>query len=372
MGAAAGAKTAYQYNGVEHVDDFDLNVNMAFYRTLDPTTGRWWSVDPKAEKYTGMSPFNSMGNSPMTFADPNGDEPITIALGIAAAMGAFNGYQIGKARGVDGVGLVGYAIGGAAIGFASAGVGSAITTGVGGAVAGQFGGLVGSAIGGAAGGAIAGGGFAGLAGQDPMRGLWKGAVSGFIGGGLGAYVGGGAGSFIGSFASSSTNSAFHGANFSSSMRSGLIAGVTSLGVHHLTSYLNYQQIPQKSWMSYRQFRTMSTASQRSFARGREFGGWLLEDGGVKMWKPGTRAGITPTPVPDNVLMSFHTHPNAGPKWNPGFSPADINYNIANNVSEYVISRQSIYAHSPPGRRTYNLGINSRFNPYKYSPLWWQN
>ena len=117
---------------------------------------------------------------------------------------------------------------------------------------------------------------------------------------------------------------------------------------------------------------MSTASQRSFARGREFGGWLLQDGGVEMWKPGSRAGITPTPVPDNVLMSFHTHPNAGPNWNPDFSPQDIDYNIANNVSEYVISRRSIYSHAPPGRWTFNLGSNGRFNPYKFSPLWWSN
>ena len=371
MGATAGAKSAYQYNGIEYVDDFDLNVNMAFYRTLDPTTGRWWSVDPKAEKFMGLSPYNSMGNSPMNFADPDGAEPITVALGIAAALGAFNGYQIGRARGVEGVGLFGYALGGAAIGAASAGVGSAITTGVGGAVAGQFGGLIGSAVGGAAGGAVAGGGFAGLAGQDPMAGLWKGAVAGFAGGGLGAYIGGGAGSFVGGFTGSSINSALHGADLSSSLQSGLIGGATAFGAHHLTTYLNYQQLPQKSWMSYKQFRAMSTAAQKSFARGREFGGWLLEGGGVEMWKPGSRSGITPTAVPDNVLMSFHTHPNAGGNWNPDFSPPDIDYNIANNVSEYVISRQTVYAHSPPGRFTFNLGSNHRYSPYKFNSLWWE-
>ena len=41
--------TPYQYNGIEHLDDLGLNLNMAFYRTLDPTIGRWRQVDPKGE-----------------------------------------------------------------------------------------------------------------------------------------------------------------------------------------------------------------------------------------------------------------------------------------------------------------------------------
>lgn len=89
MGAGAAEETKYGYNGIEHVDEFDLGVNMAFYRTLDPLTGRWWQVDPKAESFMGLSPYNSMGNSPMTFADPMGDEPITLAaILIGAAIGA--------------------------------------------------------------------------------------------------------------------------------------------------------------------------------------------------------------------------------------------------------------------------------------------
>jgi RHS repeat-associated protein len=90
MGAAAGATTAYQYNGIEHVDDFDLNVNMAMYRTLDPVIGRWWSVDPKAEVLYGLNPYNAMNNSPMVFNDPNGDIAPLIVAGIMAIGGIAN------------------------------------------------------------------------------------------------------------------------------------------------------------------------------------------------------------------------------------------------------------------------------------------
>ena len=73
-GGQGGDSYAYQYNGIEHVDAFELNVNMAFYRTLDPVTGRWWQVDPKAEKFGSLSPYNSMGNSPGVNVDPHGDD----------------------------------------------------------------------------------------------------------------------------------------------------------------------------------------------------------------------------------------------------------------------------------------------------------
>lgn len=46
-------------------------------------------MDPKAGGYYGFSPYNGMGNSPMNFADPAGDEPITIAaILIGMAIGA--------------------------------------------------------------------------------------------------------------------------------------------------------------------------------------------------------------------------------------------------------------------------------------------
>jgi hypothetical protein len=43
-------------------------------RNLDLQLGRWWSLDPIAEKYAGFSPFVSMGNNPMKFVDLDGRE----------------------------------------------------------------------------------------------------------------------------------------------------------------------------------------------------------------------------------------------------------------------------------------------------------
>ncbi len=66
-------KNRYQYNGIEHSEDLGLNVNFAFYRTLDPSLGRWWGVDPAAESYYDWTPYNAMGDNPITISDPNGD-----------------------------------------------------------------------------------------------------------------------------------------------------------------------------------------------------------------------------------------------------------------------------------------------------------
>jgi RHS repeat-associated protein len=76
--------TAYRYNSIEHVDDYDLGVDMAFYRTLDPAVGRWWQVDPKAEATMGLTPYGSMNSSPMVYKDPKGDIALTpIIIGVA-------------------------------------------------------------------------------------------------------------------------------------------------------------------------------------------------------------------------------------------------------------------------------------------------
>lgn len=87
MGGAASSRTKYQYNGIEHLDEFALNVNMAHYRILDPTIGRWWGVDPKAEATMSLTSYGSMNNSPLNLADPQGDiaGPL-IALGIQAML----------------------------------------------------------------------------------------------------------------------------------------------------------------------------------------------------------------------------------------------------------------------------------------------
>ena len=107
----------YTFNSIEEIDDFGLNVNRATFRTLDPELGRWWSVDPQATSLMGLSPYNSMGNSPLVNADPNGDlfwfmPHISFnggfSAGITAGVGIFSASVGFSNQGIDASVGVGY------------------------------------------------------------------------------------------------------------------------------------------------------------------------------------------------------------------------------------------------------------------------
>lgn len=68
------ANNQYKFNSNEEQDELGLNVNQAFYRTMDPAIGRWWQVDPKVNDYYQVSPYNMMANNPVNITDPLGDE----------------------------------------------------------------------------------------------------------------------------------------------------------------------------------------------------------------------------------------------------------------------------------------------------------
>lgn len=81
----------YRYNGIEYDSSFGIDAYEAFYRDLDPQTGRWWQIDPKSEmsinpkvtsetegqKYVegleSISPYASMNDDPAKYQDHKGD-----------------------------------------------------------------------------------------------------------------------------------------------------------------------------------------------------------------------------------------------------------------------------------------------------------
>ncbi|MBK8624877.1 MAG: hypothetical protein IPN86_04765 [Saprospiraceae bacterium] len=65
----SGYDYRYKFNDIERLKDLDIGIDMAFYRGLDPTTGRWMQVDPKAELMHGLTPYAAMGNNPVLHTD---------------------------------------------------------------------------------------------------------------------------------------------------------------------------------------------------------------------------------------------------------------------------------------------------------------
>jgi RHS repeat-associated protein len=64
----------YKYQGIELEKHFGYEMYETFPRSLDPQLGRFNSIDPKAEKYYSFSPYVSMGNNPVSYIDPLGDD----------------------------------------------------------------------------------------------------------------------------------------------------------------------------------------------------------------------------------------------------------------------------------------------------------
>ncbi|MEO6454236.1 MAG: DUF6443 domain-containing protein [Ginsengibacter sp.] len=72
--AAGSLVNRKKYNGIEYDDDLDLDIYEAYFRNLDPQTGRWWQIDPKIEyDQESTSPYASMANDPILKSDPLGD-----------------------------------------------------------------------------------------------------------------------------------------------------------------------------------------------------------------------------------------------------------------------------------------------------------
>ena len=71
---ARAGRYKYRYNGKEWQDDLGLNRYDYGARSYDAAVGRWFVVDPLAEKYYGMTAYNYTMGNPIMFVDLNGME----------------------------------------------------------------------------------------------------------------------------------------------------------------------------------------------------------------------------------------------------------------------------------------------------------
>ena len=65
----------YAYNGKEKIEVHGFNMYDYGARFYDQTIGRWHSMDPLAEKYYSVSPYNYCNNNPIKYIDPDGKKP---------------------------------------------------------------------------------------------------------------------------------------------------------------------------------------------------------------------------------------------------------------------------------------------------------
>ena len=123
------------YTGHEHLPDFGLiNMNARLY---DPVLGRMLSPDNFVGDAgsQGFNRYSYANNNPLKFVDPDGNNPVVVALIIGAAIGAYSGGAIANGGNYNPLKwdyksskTWSYMLGGALVGGISGGVGASIAT----------------------------------------------------------------------------------------------------------------------------------------------------------------------------------------------------------------------------------------------------
>ncbi|WP_281989897.1 DUF6443 domain-containing protein [Aquimarina aggregata] len=112
-----GQENNYQtFQGQEHTEDLGLNIHEWNYRVSDPTIGRFWQIDPLAEKYHWMTTYQFSSNQPIhapelegleSSYDLNSRDPNLQNLTPSERTAYKKGLRNGTATGTDFIPLVG-------------------------------------------------------------------------------------------------------------------------------------------------------------------------------------------------------------------------------------------------------------------------
>lgn len=342
------------YTGHEHVEPFALiNMNGRMY---DPVNGRMLSVDNNVSVAGGTQGFNRYSyalNNPLRYNDPSG-EWIVAALAIAAVM--TSSYMSAHDAGASTGDALMSAVGSGLITAQTMLIGGAISPTMTTAIGGRFGGLAG--IG--ATGAIAGGysGFAGglqsgvsLSGAFSSAGVS--ALSNSIGAMAGSYIAGTGGAFASGALSSTIYGALTGQAPGRIAVNAAISGGLSAAAYRIDLAEGYAAFNEEHGdvLSREQFMGISKVAQASFARGREWGGWLSNEGGIAINERmgGAHESVAPPLQPSEPgtwSRQFHTHPGARRNggvgaYDPEHSRDDRTWSKLGGYSSLVINRMDM-------------------------------
>ena len=75
---AGSTDQRWKFQGQEHIDDLGLNRDSFKWRNHQPDIGRFFNVDPLAEKYYYNSPYAFAENKVITFREPEGLEGVDV------------------------------------------------------------------------------------------------------------------------------------------------------------------------------------------------------------------------------------------------------------------------------------------------------